>query len=1727
MRLGDESGQFRPRNVDEPQPLFPLTADIGGGERSPPPPFSSTHWETGVSGDWDNAADWSAGSVPTSSNNVTISVTGAYTVTIDGGFDAAAHSVLLNNASATLFDNGGELSITTTLTVTAGTLNLGYLSIVNGGTLSVGSAGILEATSGYGTLYGVTCQGVINLAASSQLDLNGTTTFVGAGGTGAGTITVSNYSDLMISGSLAGTSTINLTGDASNLDIAHSLVLSSGTLNIGTDDGATAGLSCYDPSGSPLTLTIGSGYTINHVGDSTIQIAFSATEAQTFINQGSIIAEAASGTFDLGNGAGTTIINQGAVTVGGGDLLAIEGASFSNSGLVSVNGAGAVLTIAGNLSNTGTIEANGGFIGLSGTLTTAVVDTITNDGGTIGMVSGGTLSNSGATLYVGQGTTLGVFSLGGVAGAGGTIAGGTVAESDSSFLFQNGTLSGVNFWGVVSLAGSYETLTLTGATTFAGTGGVGSDTISLTGSSTSLIFSGTALTGVSTVYETGDASNLIFETSQTFNNFTLDIGASDGSADSIIVANYTSSGVTTTLGPQLVINQLGNGAVNFSFQDHDGPVLDELINEGTIIAGVSNGQFHLGASSTTGSILNEGTIQVSGNDSLYVASADFKNTGTISVSSGGTVDLTQVGTFANVVSGTLTGGLYSVGQAGTLELANNVVVSTDSSSITLSSYGSEIQSYNSSTGTQVAIDATLQAISSNATLALLNGRNFDATANSGTFTNAGTLVLGGATFSATLLTMNSGVISGTGTIASLVRFNGSDSIVGGTVTLASNVPGAGTLSVAAGAGVIFGSGGSFSGTILDSGTVQLACPTFSPSQLTISAGGILSGQGTWGGVVTDYGLIDASSGTLAVAGLTQSSGGTWSGGGLEADTGALLKLPTNGSISADAGTITLSGSGSEIAWVNSGTGSLVSLDSTLSSILAGGTLSLLNGRSFTSVANAGSFSCAGVLALGGATFTASQLTLLNGGEVSGSGALAGGTSVAGTASAEGGVLSIVGSISGNGTLVIGASETVALSSATSGVFSGLFSDGGSLSLSGATLGSASITVSNGASLSGFGTLGGLLTNTGLVEATGGTLSVLGLVGTNGTLTGTGQFEVTAGSVLQIAANQSISTIADSVTLSGASMIQSLNTGSQTEVSLDSTLDAILNTGTLSLLNGRSFSAAANGGVFADAGLLSVNGGTFSATTLTVSSTGTFIDNGTFTGALNSTGSVQVSTGETLTLTSATNLGGSFTGGGIITLGGGGTYTVSPSTTLYVDTVQLAAGTTLSGSGTIGCALEGAGTLTAQGGTLVLDGSLRGSYGLVAAAGSVLDLADGSSYFGSISGGGNVVNLDQVSGASYAVSLTASSTLSVSNMAGGDLYAGTGTGVILVGTVNDVNNAGSIFGSLSGLRVSGTSNSIINSGYIIGDTGAAIVASDTSSTTIINSGTIANYEGTGVAVSLNGSASATLTNSGTIIGGYYLSNGGTAVQFGSGNDRLILDPGSVLAGVVAGGSGQNTIELASGTGAAGTISGLGTNFTQFGTVQVDSSANWMLTGSNALASNGTLSLASGASTTVIGTLTDAGGSITNAGSLTVAAGGIVSGTGAVSGSIVDQGIVEATGGTFTITGGLSGIGVAEIGSGSTLIENAGVTTSTLSFLSGTGTLELSQPASFASIIAGFDTTDTIDLLNTVVTGDSFVNNTLTLTGASGTIGTFLFTGNYTGDTFSFGSDGHGGTNIHLV
>ena len=274
-------------------------------------------------------------------------------------------------------------------------------------------------------------------------------------------------------------------------------------------------------------------------------------------------------------------------------------------------------------------------------------------------------------------------------------------------------------------------------------------------------------------------------------------------------------------------------------------------------------------------------------------------------------------------------------------------------------------------------------------------------------------------------------------------------------------------------------------------------------------------------------------------------------------------------------------------------------------------------------------------------------------------------------------------------------------------------------------------------------------------------------------------------------------------------------------------------------------------------------------------------------------------------------------------------------------------------------LSTTGTITLTGVSLVKDTSNDGgdytipwtaqavnNEGILILDHEVLDLSGGAFNNSStinMSGGGIIANLQNSKNATL-------------NLTNGGLLEGA------------INNAGllNLDGTISFLRVQGNvtntgtiretgtiyfTGGLVNDGVIEGSdavssnsvaltmsktttvAGTFAQSSQSGTATLTNTGLI--DAATGLVVDPTDTDNITLTNSSIIEG-----TSGTAVQFGPGNDRLILDPGSAIVGKVDGGAGNNTLELAVGSG-SGAVSGIGTNFVNFSNVMVDAGAEWQV------------------------------------------------------------------------------------------------------------------------------------------------------------------------------------------
>jgi preprotein translocase subunit YajC len=367
----------------------------------------------------------------------------------------------------------------------------------------------------------------------------------------------------------------------------------------------------------------------------------------------------------------------------------------------------------------------------------------------------------------------------------------------------------------------------------------------------------------------------------------------------------------------------------------------------------------------------------------------------------------------------------------------------------------------------------------------------------------------------------------------------------------------------------------------------------------------------------------------------------------------------------------------------------------------------------------------------------------------------------------------------------------------------------------------------------------------------------------------------------------------------------------------------------------------------------------------------------------------------------------------------------------------------------GIELDGGGSVTNQ-----ASGTISGTFAEIAAYNTALAVSNygliqgyGSSAEGiNLRAGGNVTN--HAGGAIYGKyeAIAASSGLTTVTNAGLITgYGNFGAGILLGGGGAVSNVAGGrISGQSEGISGYNNAISVVNVGLIAayGMSGAGIRLSGSGVVSNLAGGTISG------SVGIDGqNAGMTVENAGSITG-----TGGTAVAFAGGYTNLLtIDPGAVFNGSVdggntIGGAGVSSLELASGA-SAGTLSGLGTQFTDFAQITIDAGASWTLTGDNSLA---------------------AGTTVANAGTLT-----LQDATLSGAGDFINDGAIAIDPSSMTIAS-LTGTGDAAIDSGGTLDVTGSVASGETIVFSGANDLLGANPTAFAGQIDGFIAGDTVVL-----------------------------------------------------
>jgi hypothetical protein len=1635
--------------------------------------------------------------------------TGTLTLINDATIDATGGNALYLNTGATALNNalmeatgpGGLIIQSRVDSSGGGTILAASAAVVlNGGTLA---GGLVQTTgtgavyvSGSGTLDGtaqtVTNDGIISVDDQATLDLLGTIT-------NAGTISLNNndyYTFLEVASAaatLTGGGTVLLDNGGGNFITASAVGEALVNVNNTIEGAGQLG-------GGTLTFTNAvAGIVDATVGD------------QLVLNTGTI-ATTNMGLLEATTGSGGLVIQTnvnngtaGRITAAGGNVFLASGADIIG-GTLSSTGSAAILD-----SNSATLGAVGGTITNTGTIalqdgtTLTLLGTILDDK----LI---TLNNYdySTDLVIGSATTVGTTTLSG----GGTISldqytGNRIyaALAGDTLLNMNNTISGAGQIGV----GSDGLLLVNDGTIAAATGGA------LT------INTGAVVTNNALIEATG-GSNLYID------------GVINSSGGGTILAasgNVALSGGTLQGG-------LINSAAGFAVIDVNSATLDgskkTVTNKGLV-------SLNDGTTLTLlGTITNNGTISLNNydfNTDLVVGGS------TVTLTGGGTVLLDQygdnriygaVGTDVLVnVNNTIEGagqigasqltlvnqakGIINADQSGALILTSNAGGTITNAGLmeSTSTGGLVVQGViNSSTG------GTILANGGNVYLnaGSLEGGVIASGSNGGFFDVDGTFTLDG---SAQTLTNNTsvavndgqtltllGTITNHGTI-SLNNYDYNTDLIAGSPTV--SLTGSGTILLDQYSGNrIYGA--TASDVLVNVNNVIEGAGQIGVGQLTLvnQAAGIIDADNAGN-------LLLSASGTVINAGLIESTGT----GGLSIQT--IVDSSSGGTILAAGGNVYLNGgtlAGGLIE--SSGTGAFIAngfetLDGSAHTLTSDAVVSMVDGATMTLLGNIANN---GTILLNNYDYNTDLIVGSPTVSLSGTGTILldqyGGNRIYGVTAAD--VLDNVSNlIEGAGQLGAGQLTLV-----NAGVINA--NSSGALIVN---LGSTGLNTSTGTmestSSGGLVFQNGTYTNLGLYEATDGAVLTFqsGATLTNdsasGTLTGGTYTAIDGGHGATISiTGAAVSTLAADVVLSGANSTVEFG-----GTAIDASLSTIGTAGMLSVLGGRNFTVVAAGGTLTDNGVFTLGGGTLNDARLIIGSLGELSGFGTIVGPVSNGGTIDITGGKMLfegpisgngTITTGAGGTADFTGGGTLTqpITGTGTLELTAGTftlagaTVTIGNLLVDAATSLTGTGTVSSQTVDSGTITASGGTLTLAGGASGGGALTANAGALLVVGGGSSLGGALAGAG-MIDLTGattlVSGISLqAKAITQSSTVtlaagvSVTNMTG-DTYilASAGADDRHRAQVQITGGAGSVFTNAGSLAASVTaliSVGLDNTGTLSDSNGTLTVSGALSGT-----GGMAMAHRAQIDLTGGGSYSGAFSGAGTLrFDSQVTLNAGASLSVSNVVDTSTLTLAASEAIKIGGG---NTFALADAAGNGShraqteVTGGSGSSFTNAGTVTA-----------SAIADSFNLKF------------TNSGLTMATAGTLSFLAG------------VSNSGTFDAAGGAISMSKIVTGTGALEINAASTFsLMNGAAAGQTVDFLASSGALDLGNPLAFAGAIDGFAGSDTIDLLKTASTSETFAAGVLTVVDNGATVASLHFTGSYTTGDFMLASDGNGGSLITFI
>lgn len=616
-----------------------------------------------VSGNWSSTATWGGSVPPTSIDSVTVN--SGITVTINVS-QAQCASITFNNPAAAggitisgtnvlavsgaIIMNAAIAKSTTTLAVGTGTLNAGSITIssantnnwLNQVTVSTGTinctgnftfnsgtnpaSAVLGATNSAavitigGDLTGGTGNGTLTLANPTNISLGGNYTF-------AGTLSANVRLNLTLNGT--GTQTVNGTNKFKSLIVNKSIGTATAGANVIPNTGnltVTAGTLdlltfTANQAGGGGALTVSNGATLKIGGTNSMPTgyatySFGAASTVEYNGTAQIVGARTYGNLTLsGSGAKTTT----GATVNG--VLSMEGTA-TTTGTVATYGVAATLQYKGSAAQTTGIEFPTTFAGSGGV--------IINNASGVALGSSKAITN-GLTLTSGAfGVGTNTLTLNGIVSA---TSGSLTSSATGTVIYGSAlaqTILAANYGNLTSSGAGARTLAPSGTVSVAGTFTPGGGAYTVTGSTVNYNASGVQ-TIAGFTYNSLSTSGSGIKTlgGATTANGNLDIGTGttlDVSANNytmIVKGNWSNSGTftarsgTVTLAG-LTTQTIGGSATTSFFNLAVNNVNGVTLNSNPTITGTLTLTSGIIATGTNTLIVSTGGLISGGSNSSYV-----------------------------------------------------------------------------------------------------------------------------------------------------------------------------------------------------------------------------------------------------------------------------------------------------------------------------------------------------------------------------------------------------------------------------------------------------------------------------------------------------------------------------------------------------------------------------------------------------------------------------------------------------------------------------------------------------------------------------------------------------------------------------------------------------------------------------------------------------------------------------------------------------------------------------------------------------------------------------------------------------------------------------------------------------------------------------------------------------------------------------------------------------